>query len=78
MRDADVLMVASCGAMMPMRWWSVPVWPHWGSGWFGSPDHNACKEPGTAPAGAVPLLAVLYDIDAVMGYTSEETVWRRW
>ena len=24
------------------------------------------------------LLAVLYDIDAVMGYTSEETVWRRW
>jgi hypothetical protein len=30
------------------------------------------------PAGAVPLLAVLYDIDAVMGYTSEETVWRRW
>jgi hypothetical protein len=26
----------------------------------------------------VPLLAVLYDIDAVMGYTSEETVWRRW
>ena len=25
-----------------------------GSGWFGSPDHNACKEPGTAPAGTVP------------------------